>query len=75
MAKVTRDYELAMWPHRNPEVLLKGPLGSGYPNDPMTSAWLNANVDGVHKFHRSLVRYSWSSTQRVLAKHAAKRFW
>lgn len=75
MAKVTRDYELAMWPHRNPEVPLKGPLGSGYPSDPVTCAWLNANVDKIHVFHRTLVRYSWSSAQRVLTKHAAKGFW
>jgi ribonuclease H2 subunit A len=75
MAKVTRDYELAMWPHRNPEVPLKGPLGSGYPSDPVTSAWLNANVDKIHVFHRTLVRYSWSSAQRVLAKHSSKGVW
>lgn len=75
MAKVTRDYELAMWPHRNPGVVLEGSFGTGYPSDPLTVRWMRNNVKRVEGFPPTLVRFSWISTQRILADHAAKVSW
>ena len=41
-------------------------MGSGYPGDPVTKAWLAASMDGVFGWP-SVVRFSWQ-TARVLLK-------
>lgn len=44
-------------------------FGSGYPADPETKRWLEANVDPVFGFP-SLVRFSWSTCNPLLENHA-----
>jgi ribonuclease H2 subunit A len=65
-AKVTRDTELRDWvfePRLENRAGRK--LGSGYPGDPETKAWLQANSDAVFGFPK-LVRFSWATTKRLL---------
>ena len=76
LAKVTRDYELEAWPYRNnnddndPSFVCTGPLGSGYPNDPVTKRWLRENVKkGMSALPPSLVRFSWETVAALMRAH------
>ncbi|CAN7990509.1 unnamed protein product [Ixodes hexagonus] len=73
-AKVSRDRAIQMW--RFPEGLSFKPedYGSGYPNDPATKKFLSENVDNVFGFP-SLVRFSWSTAEKLLEDNAAAVCW
>lgn len=66
MAKVTRDRVLNHW--------VEEECGSGYPGDPNTVAWLKKNAHPVFGFS-SVVRFSWSSCDRILAERCAAVTW
>ena len=63
VAKVQRDEEL--------EALASSAVGSGYPGDERTKAWLCSQVDRVFGFKSPLVRFSWSTCKEVLEKSGA----
>lgn len=68
VAKVTRDLNLNFYRDR----LLNGQrVGSGYPSDPNTSKWLNANVDKVFGWYFGIVRFLWATAKDSLLKHSA----
>ncbi|CAN8023859.1 unnamed protein product [Ixodes persulcatus] len=73
-AKVARDRAIQTW--RFPEGLNLNPeeYGSGYPNDPATKKFLSAHMDNVFGFP-SLVRFSWSTAEKVLEDNAATVSW
>uniref|UniRef100_A0A131XYJ0 Ribonuclease n=1 Tax=Ixodes ricinus TaxID=34613 RepID=A0A131XYJ0_IXORI len=73
-AKVARDRAIQTW--RFPEGLNFNPeeYGSGYPNDPATKKFLAAHVDNVFGFP-SLVRFSWSTAEKLLEDNAATVSW
>ena len=65
-AKVTRDTQLRDWVFESRlEGSVSRAVGSGYPGDPDTKAWLLAHSDPVFGFPR-LVRFSWATTKRLL---------
>lgn len=69
-AKVIRDASLKYWQFREPGIVVpENGFGSGYPNDPLTKTFLES-VDPVFGYSR-LVRFSWSTAQNLLEKHAA----
>ncbi|CAG9464415.1 unnamed protein product [Pedinophyceae sp. YPF-701] len=71
-AKVTRDRQIAnfAWEERFEEGSAPdGKLGSGYPSDPATKAWLANNVDAVFGFP-NLVRFSWATCAKLLEERA-----
>ncbi|CAK9442186.1 uncharacterized protein LODBEIA_P59290 [Lodderomyces beijingensis] len=72
VAKVTRDLNLQFF-NREMELASGRPhkLGSGYPSDPNTSAWLNANVDPVFGWCFGLIRFSWQTAKDCLKRHSA----
>jgi hypothetical protein len=47
-------------PHAQPD---GGSLGTGYPHDEQTKAWLASKVDGVFGYH-PIVRFSWETAGR-----------
>jgi ribonuclease H2 subunit A len=67
VAKVTRDRTLRAW-------FADAECGCGYPSDPKTVAWLKANMDPVFGFS-NLVRFSWSSCERLLDADGVKFEW
>ncbi|KAF9532626.1 ribonuclease H2 subunit A [Crepidotus variabilis] len=72
-AKVTRDFCVEGW-HFEESNGVEGKtwstaLGSGYPSDPNTQAWLKASLDPVFGFPR-IVRFSWSTVKNLLDKSA-----
>ena len=72
IAKVTRDYCLKNWVFEDGPVPVKHrQFGCGYPGDPVTVKWLE---DHVHEWHGfpDIVRFSWSSCQRILDEKAIK---
>ncbi|KAJ7284999.1 ribonuclease H2 subunit A [Mycena rebaudengoi] len=77
-AKVTRDACVEGWTFE--EDTADAPshwdteLGSGYPSDPRTQAWLKNSIDPVFGFPR-LVRFSWSTVKVLLEKNAAAVEW
>ncbi|XP_063242458.1 ribonuclease H2 subunit A [Bacillus rossius redtenbacheri] len=73
-AKVSRDRALAAWSFQEGLQLSGDAYGSGYPNDPVTKAFLVQNVDRVFGFPQ-LVRFSWSTAGRVLEERAARVQW
>ncbi|KAF9484369.1 ribonuclease HII [Pholiota conissans] len=76
-AKVTRDACVEKWHFEEGEGKEKLPwssaLGSGYPSDPNTQAWLKTAVDPVFGYP-NLVRFSWTTVKVILEKsaHAVK---
>lgn len=72
VAKVTRDRTLTKWMAEKGHA--EGTFGCGYPSDPSTCAWLKANVDPVFGYD-DIVRFSWSSCDRLLLEHAVKVEW
>ena len=49
-------------------------LGSGYPGDPATKAWLSENIDPVFGFPQ-LIRFSWLTSKNILESRAATVTW
>ena len=76
VAKVTRDRAVveatAAEAARAPDA--PAALGSGYPGDPDTKAYLERSTHPVFGY-TSLVRFSWSTTVRALEARAAKVGW
>lgn len=61
VAKVTRDI-LVESLKRNPDEV----LGSGYPSDPKTVAWLKRNQTSLMGWPANMVRFSWQTCQTLL---------
>lgn len=87
VAKTTRDRQIRDWnfveeersssfsPNdSNMAVKFCGPLGSGYPSDPITKAWMQSNCDNVFGYP-NFVRFSWGTSKTVLDKHAVRVEW
>ena len=72
VAKVTRDRRLQEW--MGERGFKEEGFGCGYPSDPATVAWLKGNIDPVFGYG-DMVRFSWSSCERLLQQHAAKVHW
>ncbi|KDR76195.1 hypothetical protein GALMADRAFT_121076 [Galerina marginata CBS 339.88] len=78
-AKVTRDACIEGWYFEESEdkteesVPWSKELGSGYPSDPNTQAWLKTAVDPVFGFPK-IARFSWTTVKVILDKsaHAVK---
>ncbi|EAU85381.1 ribonuclease H2 subunit A [Coprinopsis cinerea okayama7 len=77
-AKVTRDVCIEEWVFEedggNAKSKWSKALGSGYPSDPNTQAWLKNAVDPVFGFPK-IVRFSWSTVKVVLDKQAKEVKW
>jgi ribonuclease H2 subunit A len=73
-AKVVRDRIIHKWQFLEKDEGLYTELGSGYPSDPSTRAWLEDNVDPIFGFP-TLVRFSWSTSQKILDKRAVSVKW
>lgn len=71
-AKVTRDSALKDW--RFKENLIVKDYGSGYPGDPLTKKFLDANINNVFGFVK-LVRFSWSTAFNKLKKSCVAVKW
>ena len=63
IAKVTRDYEIAKI-----QKSIKVPIGSGYPSDPITQAFLTR----YYKKYPLYIRRSWSSYKVLVTKQHQK---
>lgn len=61
VAKVTRDI-LVESLKRDPDEI----LGSGYPSDPKTVAWLKRNQTSLMGWPANMVRFSWQTCQTLL---------
>ncbi|KAF8972134.1 ribonuclease H-like domain-containing protein [Flammula alnicola] len=76
-AKVTRDACVEGWHFEESEGKVEQTwstaLGSGYPSDPNTQAWLKTAVDPVFGFP-DIVRFSWTTVKVILERdaHAVK---
>lgn len=44
-------------------------VGSGYPSDPKTKAWLESNLDRTFGYPK-IVRFSWATVKNILEKDA-----
>jgi ribonuclease H2 subunit A len=67
VAKVTRDRYIEGW---------EGgvEMGSGYPSDPRTQAYLKDNVDPVFGY-KGVVRFSWATVRVILEKQGVECKW
>ncbi|SCU86467.1 LAME_0D06260g1_1 [Lachancea meyersii CBS 8951] len=65
VAKVTRDVLIDSLKTSEDEV-----IGSGYPSDGKTTAWLRANKTGLFGWPSNMVRFSWQTAQTLLDKSA-----
>ncbi|CAA7267019.1 unnamed protein product [Cyclocybe aegerita] len=70
-AKVTRDACIEGWHFEESEgqteTKWSSELGSGYPSDPNTQAWLKTATDPVFGFPQ-IVRFSWTTVKVILEK-------
>ncbi|KAF8071951.1 ribonuclease H-like domain-containing protein [Lyophyllum atratum] len=81
-AKVTRDACLEGWVFEESIAqdgtavpgLPDAPMGSGYPSDPKTQAWLKSSIEPTFGFPK-LVRFSWTTVKLLLDKHAHAVKW
>ncbi|MEW5300081.1 MAG: hypothetical protein WDW36_003038 [Sanguina aurantia] len=64
VAKVIRDGALLQC---QKDLGIEGPLGTGYPHDADTKAWLRASLTPVFGFP-AIVRFSWETCSRILAE-------
>ncbi|XP_014205574.1 ribonuclease H2 subunit A [Copidosoma floridanum] len=71
-AKVSRDHALRAWQFKDTDN--ESSYGSGYPNDPLTKTWLADNVDEIFGFPQ-LVRFSWSTAEKILSSKAVEVEW
>lgn len=67
VAKVTRDMVLELWEPEQSDSAPR-PVGSGYPSDPRTTAFLHASQTPWNGWPSSLVRFSWQTCQTLLRK-------
>lgn len=83
VAKTTRDRCLREWVFKEEFkeeglsekfVNFSRKLGSGYPGDPSTKAWLRDHLDPIFGFP-TLVRFSWSTAKKLLDERAMKVEW
>jgi ribonuclease H2 subunit A len=63
VAKVTRDRMMV-----DLEQKYNTKMGSGYPSDPNTKKWLEKSTDKVFGFPYDVVRFSWSTTEKLFDK-------
>ncbi|THH06425.1 hypothetical protein EW145_g4096 [Phellinidium pouzarii] len=77
-AKVTRDAWVTGWAFEehesSPQYTWPKELGSGYPSDPKTQAWLRDSLEPTFGFP-SLVRFSWATVKVALEKYAHAVKW
>ncbi|KAI0049812.1 ribonuclease H2 subunit A [Auriscalpium vulgare] len=80
-AKVTRDAWIEGWTFEEAahvadeeELPWSSLLGSGYPSDPKTQAWIKASMDRTFGFP-SVVRFSWGTAKTILEKDAHPVDW
>ncbi|KAL3243489.1 hypothetical protein MRX96_020549 [Rhipicephalus microplus] len=73
-AKVARDHAIQSWEFPEGINVKAEEYGSGYPNDPVTKKFLLENMDNVFGFP-SLVRFSWSTAEKLLEDNAAAVMW
>lgn len=69
VAKTTRDSSLQQ------SAIARGEehWGSGYPSDPRTSKWLNAQVDPLFGWDQN-IRYSWQTSKDAMKRSGALEF-
>ncbi|KAL0954551.1 hypothetical protein HGRIS_003517 [Hohenbuehelia grisea] len=74
-AKVTRDACIEGWTfEENDNDEWSHELGSGYPGDPKTKAWLQNSLEPTFGFPK-LVRFSWTTVKVILDKSAHTVKW
>ncbi|XP_035207880.1 ribonuclease H2 subunit A-like isoform X2 [Stegodyphus dumicola] len=73
-AKVARDNSLKSWKFAEGDSFQDIEYGSGYPNDPVTKKFLCNNIDPVFGFPQ-LVRFSWSTADKILQAQAVEVKW
>lgn len=74
-AKVSRDLAVKGWNlTEHFEVKADMSWGSGYPGDPDTKKFLREHIDPVFGFPH-LVRFSWSTAEKLLEEHAVTIEW
>ncbi|GMT12716.1 hypothetical protein PFISCL1PPCAC_4013 [Pristionchus fissidentatus] len=74
-AKVTRDTQLREWRFAEKNDALGAlKLGSGYPGDPTTKAFLQQSIDGVFGYP-GLIRFSWKTVDTILDKKGVEMKW
>eukprot|EP00299_Pterocystis_sp_00344_P004068 c14893_g1_i1.p1 GENE.c14893_g1_i1~~c14893_g1_i1.p1 ORF type:complete len:189 (+),score=43.02 c14893_g1_i1:251-817(+) len=73
-AKVTRDKCVSSWKFPETMFVSSSPLGSGYPGDPDTKAWLEKHLDPVFGFP-NIARFSWSTIKTLLDDRGLKVDW
>ncbi|KIK63087.1 hypothetical protein GYMLUDRAFT_41399 [Collybiopsis luxurians FD-317 M1] len=74
-AKVTRDACLEDWTFEETEYTAPEiELGSGYPSDPKTQAWLKSGLDPTFGFPK-VVRFSWTTVKLLLEKEGQAVKW
>ena len=49
-------------------------VGSGYPSDPKTKAWLESHLDRTFGYPK-IVRFSWATVKHILEKDAHSVKW
>jgi ribonuclease H2 subunit A len=71
VAKVIRDFHVNNWSFDETKghEIFDNNFGCGYPGDPITKKWLRNNMDLVFGFP-SIVRFSWSTTYKLLKSEA-----
>lgn len=72
-AKVVRDECLKGWTFVERNMESSG-LGSGYPSDPQTKAWLSSHMDPVFGYP-TVVRFSWATCREILDSKAVDVQW
>ncbi|KAH8834756.1 ribonuclease H-like domain-containing protein [Flagelloscypha sp. PMI_526] len=79
-AKVTRDACIEGWTyeetHSNPNAKVgwTDNLGSGYPSDPSTKAWIEASIEPTFGYP-SIARFSWGTVKVALEKKGHDVVW
>lgn len=73
-AKVTRDKCISDWKFDEPGFESDRIFGSGYPGDPNTKAWLQKNVDKIFGYP-NFIRFSWSTTKKLLEEKCFRVQW
>jgi ribonuclease H2 subunit A len=74
VAKVVRDRMMDHWQYSETTIRASGltndkedcPMGSGYPSDPVTKAWMDQNLSCPIFGFPDLVRFSWNPTKKAL---------
>lgn len=79
VAKVTRDHHMTQYEKAFNSVAAAGgaasvKLGSGYPGDPDTKAWIGSNVNPLFGLPK-VARFSWETCNRLLQEEAVHMSW